>query len=110
MQLTANEIIEAIHNLPSGEKEKVRKALNAEKREKEERLKTQLELYKKAKGWIAEHREEYINQWVCLYGDQLIASGDDALEVHRKAKEAGIESPFVIQIIEEPKAFTGAWL
>lgn len=110
MQLTTNEIIEAIKTLPSSEKEKVRKVLEAERCEKEARLKSKLELYKKAKSWIVEHREDYINQWVCLYGDQLIAHGEDGLEVHRKAKEAGIESPFVVQIIEEPKAFIGAWL
>ena len=35
-----------------------------------------------------------MNQWVCLEGDHLIAHGVDALEVHRKAKEAGIEIPY----------------
>lgn len=110
MQLTANEIIEAIHGLPSSEKEKIRKALEAEKREKEERLKTQIERFKKSEKWLAENHEQYLGQWVCLEGDQLIAHGTDGMEVHRKAKEAGIESPYMVRVIEEPKAYSGAWL
>jgi hypothetical protein len=36
-----------------------------------------------------------------LEGDRLIAHGADALEVHRQAKEAGIETPYLEQIVEE---------
>ena len=110
MELTTNEVIEAIHSLPNSEQEKIRKTLEKEKREKEEKLKVELKLYKKAKQWIEEHREEYMNQWVCLEGDQLISHGMDGLEVHRKAKEAGIDAPFMVRIIDEPKNFVGAWL
>ena len=110
MNLTINEVIEAIHNLPSSEQEKIRKALERKKLEKDEELNEDLERYKKATQWIDEHREEYMNQWVCLYGDQLISHGMDAMEVHRKAKVAGIKSPFMVRIIEEPKNFVGAWL
>jgi hypothetical protein len=107
---TANEIVNAIHNLPRGEQEKVRRILIEEEREKDKKLKAELELYKKAKDWIEEHREEYLNQWVCLEGDQLISHGMDGMEVHRKAKEAGIDAPFMVRIIDEPKNFVGAWL
>ena len=110
MELTTNEVIEAIYNLPSGEREKIRKTLEREKREKDEQLKEDLERYKKASQWIDEHRAEYLNQWVCLYGDELISHGMDGMEVHRKAKEAGIKSPFMVRIIDEPKNFVGAWL
>ncbi len=110
MELTTSEIIDVIHSLPSSEREKILRTLEKEKREKDEQLKAELELYKKAKRWIEEHREEYLNQWVCLEGDRLIAHGTDGMEVHRKAKEEGIVAPFIVRIIEEPKNFVGAWL
>ena len=107
---SANEIVNAIRSLPRGEQEKVRRLLIEEEREKDKKLKAELELYKKAKDWIEEHREEYLNQWVCLEGDWLVSHGMDGMEVHRKAKEAGIDAPFMVRIIDEPKNFVGAWL
>lgn len=107
---SVNEIVNAIRSLPRGEQEKVRRLLIKEEREKDKKLKEELELYKKAKQWIKAHREEYMNQWVCLLGDKLISHGTDGMEVHRKAKEAGIDAPFVVRIIDEPKNFVGAWL
>ena len=70
-------------------------------------MKFQIERYKKARKWLDAHSEEYMNEWVCLEGDELIAHGTDALEVHRKAKEAGIEIPFVHHIV--PEYDMGAW-
>ncbi|HMS42252.1 MAG TPA: DUF5678 domain-containing protein [Pyrinomonadaceae bacterium] len=110
MELTTSEIIDVIHSLPNNEQEKIRKTLENEKRERNEKLKAEIELYKKAKQWIDEHREEYLNQWVCLEGDRLISYGTDGMDVHRKAKESGIDAPFMVRIIEEPKNFVGAWL
>lgn len=107
MELTTSEIIEVIHTLPSIEREKIRKTLEIEKKEK---LKEDRELYTKAKLWIEEHRHEYLGQWVCLYGDELISHGMDGMEVHRKAKDAGIEAPFMVRMIEEPKNFVGGWI
>jgi hypothetical protein len=107
---SVNEIVNAIHSLPRGEQEKVRRLLIEEGREKDKKLKAELELYKKAKDWIEQHREEYLNQWVCLEGDQLISHGIDGMEVHRQAKEAGIDAPFMVKIVDEPKNFVGAWL
>jgi hypothetical protein len=108
MQLTANEVIETIKTLPIDERAKIRDWINEEEKvqlstESQERL----ERYRKAKKWLAENSEQYMNQWVCLYGDKLIASGTDGLEVHRKAKEAGIESPFLHHIVKEE--LWGGW-
>ena len=46
---SANEIVNAIHSLPRGEQEKIRRLLIEEEREKDKKLKVELELYKKAK-------------------------------------------------------------
>ena len=107
MQHTANEVIETIRTLPIREKAKVYEWLDEEKRglaqktHLRENAKEQFERFRKAQEWVLKNREKYMNQWVCLDGDKLIAHGTDALEVHRQAKEAGIEIPYLEQIVEE---------
>lgn len=107
---SVNEIVSAIHKLPRGEQERIRRLLLEEQKEKDEQQQKQLEDYAKAKKWIAENREKYMNQWVCLEGDKLIAHSADGREVYRKAREAGIKAPFIHHIHEEPEAFWGGWL
>ncbi len=107
---SVNEIVEAIHNLPSGEREKIRKLLEKEKLEKQKEVEEEIRLFKASEKWLKEHRAEYPGQWVCLSGDKLIAHGADGLEVHRQAKEKGIKAPYLVRVIEEPKNFVGAWL
>ena len=107
---SVNEIVEAIHNLPSGEREKIRKLLEEEKLEKRSEVEQQIQRFQAAEKWLKENRAEFLGQWVCLYGDKLIAHGADGLEVHRQAKEKGIKSPYLVRVIEEPENFVGAWL
>ena len=115
MQHTANEIIETIRTLPIQEKAKVYEWLDEEKRESAQKIQTrenakeQFERFRKAQEWILENRRQYLNQWVCLDGDRLIAHGADALEVHRIAVEQDIESPFLHHIVEEPTHYIGGW-
>ena len=107
MQHTANEVIETIRTLPVQEKAKVYEWLDEEKRGSaqkthlREKAKEQFERFRKAQEWVLKNREKYPNQWVCLDGDKLIAHGTDALEVHRKAKESGIETPYLEHLVEE---------
>lgn len=105
---SVNEIVEAIHKLPLGDQEKIRRTLEKEKMEKQKEVEQQVERFKAAEKWLKENRAEYLGQWVCLYGDRLIAHGTDALEVDRQAREAGIESPFLEHIVEEKYPF-GGW-
>ncbi len=112
MQTNLERVTTLIRALPLEDYDKVREVLNeAEqtKREKKETSNYRLERYKKARKWLDEHSAEYMNEWVCLEGDQLIAHGADALEVHRKAIEQGIKSPFVHHIVEEPAHYIGGW-
>ena len=113
MQTNIEQVVTMIRALPLEDLDKLGEVINEErqaKRGKDERLRKELEDFAKAKKWIEEHREEYLNQWVCLEGDQLIAHGADGREVFRQARGAGIEIPFIKRIIEEPKAFVGGWL
>lgn len=68
------------------------------------------EKFQKALKWIEKNRQEYLGKWVCLDGDKLIASGDDAKKVYAEAKAKGIEIPFIEQVREkEPSAYWGGW-
>ena len=105
-----NDIVNAINNLPEEEQEKIRGLLLQDERDKKTQLQKQLKNFAKAKKWIDENREKYLNQWVCLEGDQLIAHSSDGREVYRIAREVGIKIPFIDHIVEEPKNFVGAWM
>ena len=68
------------------------------------------EKFQKALKWIEKNRQEYLGKWVCLDGDKLIASGDDAKEVYAEAKAKGIEIPFIEQVREkELSVYWGGW-
>ena len=59
--------------------------------------------------WLAEHREEYLGEWVALQGDRLIAHGHDSREVYRAARSAGIGVPFVIRVETYEEPSMGGW-
>ncbi len=113
MQTNLEQAKKVVLQLPSEDFEKFDEWYEAQKLnkirdvEKEKLKKYQVERYKKARKWLDDHSAEYINQWVCLEGDRLIAHGSDALEVHRKAKESGIAIPFVHHIV--PEVHMGGW-
>jgi len=59
--------------------------------------------------WLKEHRHEYVGQWVALDGDRLVAHGPDPREVYQAARQAGIASPFVEQILPTDDLPFGGW-
>lgn len=110
MQTNLEQFREIIRALPIEDFDKARQVIDEEekaKREKGEKLQWRLERYKKARKWLDENGEKYMNQWVCLEGDKLIAHSADGRDIYQKAKEAGIEIPFIHHIVEEPKFFFG---
>lgn len=46
IELTTNEVIEAIHNLPTGEQERIRKLLEQEKLVKQKEVEEEIRLFK----------------------------------------------------------------
>jgi hypothetical protein len=112
MQNNLDQVIEIIKTLPIEDYDKLRAVIDNAERAKQQNFEGNLsddqKRMKKSEKWLEENRVKYLNQWVCLYGDQLIASGKDALEVDRKAIEAGIEAPFLEHIVEEEFPF-GGW-
>lgn len=113
MQTNLEQAKQIVSHLPSEDFEKFDEWYEAEKHHKfkDDENKAQkeylIERYKKAQKWLAENGEKYMNQWVCLEGDRLIAHSKDGRDLYQKAKEAGIEIPFIHHIVEEPKFFAG---
>lgn len=114
MQVNLEQIIEGVRALPFEDLNRLREVIDEERKHKQidevKRAKLQEEItkFKRSEKWLAENREKYMNEWVCLEGDKLIAHGTDALEVDRRAKESGIEAPFLEHIVEEKHPF-GGW-
>lgn len=52
-------------------------------------------------AWVECHRDEYLNQWVALDGDRLLAHGRDARQVYLTALEAGVRAPYMTRV--EPR-------
>ncbi len=111
MQTNVEQITSIIRALPLEDLEKLREVLDEEtqiKRQKKEKSNWQIERYKKARKWLDENSAEYMNQWVCLEGDKLIAHSKDGRDLYQKAKDAGIEIPFIHHIVDESISF-GGW-
>ncbi len=114
MQSNLENAIKIVKNLPVEDLNELQEVIIKEQRAKQakngsnENVDDEIDRFKKSQVWLEENREEYMNEWVCLYGDKLIAHGKDALEVDRKAKDAGIEAPFLEHIVEEKYPF-GGW-
>jgi hypothetical protein len=111
MQTNLEQVTEMIRALPVEEFDKLRAVIDREEKTrlgKEAKSNQQIERYRKARKWLAEHAAEYMNQWVCLEGDRLIAHSADGRDLYQKAKDAGIEIPFIHHIVDESVPF-GGW-
>ena len=109
------QLIEAARALPPDERKRLREWLEEQEREaareqqKKEEFQQEQERFQKSLAWIKENRSEYIGQWVVLDGDRLISHGRDGGLVYDGAKAAGIETPFLIHVIEEEGPFYAGW-
>jgi uncharacterized protein (UPF0335 family) len=111
MQTNLEQVIEIIKKLPVEDFSKLRQVMDEEQMAKgphNEELQSRIERYKEARKWINQNSEEYMNQWVCLDGGELVACGSDARKVYNEAKNTGIETPFMHHIVDESLPF-GGW-
>lgn len=115
MQTTFEQIIELARQLSPEEFDKLcewarqQRFILRQTNEKSTGVKEDVRKFNLAMNWIREHQQEYLGQWVCLDGDNLISFGTDALKVHNEAKAVGISAPFLKQIVEEPEFFSDGW-
>ncbi|MGI9055818.1 MAG: DUF5678 domain-containing protein [Pyrinomonadaceae bacterium] len=104
MELTVSEVKQAIQTLPNEKRKEIFDWLSEEEKDariKQEQFQTDTLRQKKTDQWLKENREKYMNQWVCVDGDRLIAHGSDGRKVYRQAKNSGIETPFMHHFVEE---------
>jgi hypothetical protein len=112
---TVEQIAESVRSLPLSDLERffdlvepVRSKIQAENEVKRSEVADTIARFKDAERWIEDHKEEYDGQWVCLYGDQLIAHGADGKKVYDEARAVGILSPFIERIKAKELPF-GGW-
>ena len=62
-------------------------------------------------AWAAKPDPRYLNQWVVLDGDNVVAHGMDAKTVYDDARSKGIATPFMHFVAEpDPSPFFIGWL
>ena len=115
MQTTYENVIETASRLSAEEIHKLgewvreKEWRNMQKNRKSENIEEEVRKFNLAMKWIKDNQNEYRGKWVCLDGDKLISYGEDAVKVHREAKNKGIETPFVVEVREEETAYLGGW-
>jgi hypothetical protein len=99
-------ILEEVKRLTPDERRELREALSREP------IPTPAySTHERERAWIEQNRNAYVNQWVALDGDRLLAHGPDAREVYLAARAAGVRAPFLEQVTsKEEGAFWGGWL
>lgn len=102
---TLEQVIEQARALPPGDKRKLRDALD-----RDLRTAKPYRTHERERAWIEQHRDEYMNQWVALDGDRLLAHGTDPRAVADAARAAGCDVPYVEHIKPLVEAFWGGWV
>lgn len=67
--------------------------------------------WEKSMEWLKLNKKNYIDQWVALNGNNLLAVGKEAKEVYESAKKQGITAPFLTRVEKEIKDeyYFGGW-
>jgi hypothetical protein len=60
--------------------------------------------------WLREHRQEYLGQWVLLWGDQLLASGPDPVPLVAEVRARGIARPLIVHVHDTSEPSMGGWV
>lgn len=98
-------ILEEVKRLTADERRELREALTREPLEPAPEYST----HEQERAWIEQHRDEYLEQWVALDGDRLLAHGSDAREVYLAARSAGVSVPYVERIKPNDGLPFGGW-
>jgi Family of unknown function (DUF5678) len=104
---TLEEILDEARKLPVNEQRRLREALGEVASNGKERHSYQT--HEKERAWVEAHRDEFLDQWVALDGDNLIAHGTDARTVYDQARANGSESPYLVHVVPQVDAYVGGW-
>ncbi|MEP7339741.1 MAG: DUF5678 domain-containing protein [Acidobacteriota bacterium] len=108
-QLTYNQIVGAVAELPASDKQRLFSFLLAQPELSSENRNgaqaaapnlTPLELPDPRPNdeWLQQHRDEYQGQWVALYDGKLIAHGNDSQALAQAVKASGAPIPLILFI------------
>jgi hypothetical protein len=109
---TLEQIIDEARALSPAEKRQLRQALDRELEQTEPAQPTDPNhrTRERERAWIATHRDEYLGQWVAVEDDRLVAHGTNPRQVYLVAREAGIETPYLVRVVKREEPYTGGWL
>lgn len=98
-------ILEEVKRLTPEEQRELREALARETSPPQKDYDT----HERERAWIERHRDEYLDEWVALEGDRLLAHGMDAREVYLAAHAAGVRAPYVERVKPNDGLCFGGW-
>ena len=104
---TLEQIIEEVKKLPTEEKLRLRAALEQLTGDGDE-----LPPYRTRedeRAWLEAHEDEFLDQWVVLEADQLVAHGTDARIVYNEARAKGIGTPYLVHVTQKADPYVGGW-
>lgn len=102
-------ILDKVRRLTPAKQEEVLRFANGLERSAASRRVTSHDRSNEMK-WLDENRAAYVDQWVAVEGNRLIAANADPIQVFSAAKAAGIEKPFVVHVLpEDPLQFVPGW-
>jgi hypothetical protein len=104
---TLEQIIEEVRKLPTEEQLRLRAVLEQLTSNGDE-----LSPYRTRedeRAWLEAHRDEFLDQWVVLEGDQLVAHGTDARIVYNEARAQGIGTPYLVHVAPNSEPYVGGW-
>jgi hypothetical protein len=104
---TLEQILDEARKLPLNEQRRLRDALEELASNGNELASYQT--HERERAWVEVHREEFLDQWVALDGDNLVAHGTDARTVYDQARAKGSKAPYLVHIVPQVDAYVGGW-
>ena len=104
---TLEQIIEEVKKLPTEEKLRLRAALEQLTGNGDELSPHRTREDERA--WLEAHGDEFLDQWVVLEADQLVAHGTDARIVYNEARAKGIGTPYLVHVTPKGDPYVGGW-
>jgi predicted DNA-binding antitoxin AbrB/MazE fold protein len=101
-------VLRPLEPLPFAENQRLTVAVDEGDKEIKSQVKWDV-FFTKEMEWLRLHRKEHQGEYVALDGDRLVAHGKDGREVFRRAREQGVEVPFVSYTPPADEPPFGGW-
>ena len=102
-------ILDTIRRLPPLQQEQVLRFAGGLQREPDVRMVPSRDR-RREMNWIKANRAAYLDQWIVVDGDRLIAANVDGHAAFAAAKAAGIDVPFLVHVLpDDSLPFVPGW-